>query len=69
MPPGGAVLDPFAGTGTTGIAAAACGFGYTLIERDPEMTEVIARRLGSTVTPPFEALHVLSQSGPEAPHM
>lgn len=44
-PPGGAILDPFAGTGSTGAAAKACGFDCTLIEQNPEMEEVIRRRI------------------------
>jgi len=35
-PPGGIVLDPFMGSGTTGKAALAEGFGFIGIERDPE---------------------------------
>ncbi len=34
-PPGGTVLDPFAGSGTTGEAAILEGMGYVLIEKDP----------------------------------
>lgn len=34
-PPGGHILDPFAGSGTTGTAAALHGFRCTMIERDP----------------------------------
>lgn len=41
-PPGGVVLDPFAGTGTTGQAALEEGF---LIEREPEYCRDIRRRL------------------------
>jgi len=33
-PPGGTVLDPFAGSGTTGVAAQAEGFSAVLVERD-----------------------------------
>lgn len=35
-PPGGTVLDPFAGSGSTGIACELEGFGYVLIEQDAE---------------------------------
>lgn len=45
-PTGGAILDPFAGTGTTGVAASRLGFSCTLIEQNPEMEGVIRRRLG-----------------------
>lgn len=34
-PPGGRVLDPFNGSGTTGLAAMLEGFEYTGIEQDP----------------------------------
>lgn len=44
-PPGGMVLDPFAGTGTTGAAALAEGFNVTLIEREDEYAADIRRRL------------------------
>jgi DNA modification methylase len=43
-PPGGRVLDPFAGTGSTGIAAWIEGFAATLIELRPESVEDIERR-------------------------
>ena len=44
-PPGGVVLDPFAGTGTTAQAALAEGFDAVLIEREAEYRLDIARRL------------------------
>lgn len=34
-PPGGIVLDPFTGSGTTGVAAALEGMDFVGIERDP----------------------------------
>ena len=40
-PPGGVVLDPFAGSGTTGQAALAEGFRCILIEREAEYVEGI----------------------------
>lgn len=42
-PPGGLILDPFAGSGTTGIAALREGFRFVGIERD-EVYAAIARR-------------------------
>jgi DNA modification methylase len=45
-PPGGTILDPFAGTGTTGEAALLEGFNAVLIEREPEYRADIARRMG-----------------------
>lgn len=43
--PGGLVLDPFAGTGTTGQACLAEGFSSVLIERDPVARELIRVRI------------------------
>lgn len=50
-PPGGTVLDPFAGTGTTGEAAWREGFNAILIEREAEYQADIARRMDLAVKP------------------
>lgn len=44
-PPGGVVLDPFAGSGTTGAACALEGFACVMIEREDEYVQDIVRRL------------------------
>lgn len=44
-PPGGVVLDPFAGSGSTGEAAWREGFRCVLIEREEEYAEDIRERL------------------------
>lgn len=44
-PPGGTILDPFAGTGTTGHAALLEGFSAILIEREEKYRDDIARRM------------------------
>lgn len=44
-PPGGTVLDPFAGSGTTGVAAFGSGFNAVLIERDDGYVADIRRKL------------------------
>ena len=44
-PPGGTVLDPFAGSGTTGAACKSLGFDAVLIEREAEYVDDIKRRL------------------------
>ena len=44
-PPGGTVLDPFAGSGSTGMAAMREGFNAILIEREAEYVADIQRRL------------------------
>jgi site-specific DNA-methyltransferase (adenine-specific) len=45
--PGDIVLDPFAGSGTAGVAAQICGRRFILIERDEHMCRVARDRLGS----------------------
>jgi site-specific DNA-methyltransferase (adenine-specific) len=44
-PPGGRILDPFAGSGTTGIAAILEGFDFIGIERESEYAEIAQARL------------------------
>ncbi len=44
-PSGGIILDPFAGSGTTGEAACFSGFDAILIERESEYVEDMRRRL------------------------
>ncbi len=43
--PGETILDPFAGSGTTGVAAMLEGRNAVLIEREPAYVEIIRRRL------------------------
>ena len=42
---GALVLDPFAGSGTTGVACVKMGRDYILIEKDPRYIEIIKRRV------------------------
>lgn len=44
-PPGGTLLDPFAGSGTTGIAAALEGFDFIGIEREAEYAAIAEARI------------------------
>lgn len=46
-PPGGLVLDPFAGSGSTGVAAVRLGFKFIGIERESEYCEIARKRLES----------------------
>lgn len=48
-PPGGLILDPFAGTGTTGEAAWREGFRCILIEKEPKYQEHIRTRMAMAV--------------------
>lgn len=46
-PPSGAVLDPFAGSGTTGVAAIMEGFNFIGIDMDEGYCEIAKRRIGA----------------------
>jgi site-specific DNA-methyltransferase (adenine-specific) len=46
-PPGGVILDPFLGSGTTGAAAVADGFRFIGIERDPGYFRTAKRRIAA----------------------
>jgi DNA modification methylase/transcriptional regulator with XRE-family HTH domain len=48
-PPGGIVLDPFAGSGSTGKAAALEGFRFIGIEREAEYVEIARARTAAAV--------------------
>lgn len=43
--PGEVVLDPFAGSGTTGVAAKRLGRGFIGWERDPKYAAIAERRI------------------------
>jgi DNA modification methylase len=49
-PPGGVVLDPFAGSGTTVEAAVLEGFRCVAIEREADYLPLILARLASPST-------------------
>jgi site-specific DNA-methyltransferase (adenine-specific) len=44
-PPGGTVLDTFAGSGTTGVAAALEGVAFIGIEREPAYVDIARARI------------------------
>jgi site-specific DNA-methyltransferase (adenine-specific) len=48
-PAGGTVLDPFAGSGTTGMACAFEGFEFIGIEREAEYVAIAERRVASVL--------------------
>jgi len=50
-PPGGTVLDPFAGSGTTLLAAVQEGFSVIGIEREPEYCDIIRKRMAAVQQP------------------
>lgn len=45
MPSQGVILDPFMGSGTTGVAAAKAGRSFIGIEREPSYFEIACRRI------------------------
>jgi len=55
-PPGGVVLDPFAGSGTTGEAARREGFDCILMEQEPEHIEFLKQRFALEDEDELEAL-------------
>jgi site-specific DNA-methyltransferase (adenine-specific) len=50
-PPGGVVLDPFLGSGTTAEACVVEGFRCIGIERDPDYLRLAVARLGKPIAP------------------
>jgi site-specific DNA-methyltransferase (adenine-specific) len=53
-PPGGLVVDFFAGSGTTGAAALECGREFVLVDSNPEAIAVMRRRFGDRDDVVFE---------------
>jgi site-specific DNA-methyltransferase (adenine-specific) len=47
-PKGGTVLDPFMGSGTTGMAAKDEGFEFIGIEKEKEYFEIAEQRINTT---------------------
>lgn len=50
VPPGGVILDPFAGSGTTGVAAIEAGCDFIGIEREAAYVEIARARLDAATT-------------------
>lgn len=50
-PAGGLVLDPFSGSGTTGVAALQEGLRFVGVEREEEYVEIARRRVNATEPP------------------
>jgi len=68
-PPGGTVLDPFAGTGTTGHGALLEGFKAIMIERESEYQADIMRRMGLVFAGETERAHAIVKArGEEEAH-
>jgi DNA modification methylase len=65
-PPGGRVLDCFAGSGTTGEAAWREGFSAILIEREAEYIADIARRMEYALAGPDARAHAIIKAKGQA---
>ena len=52
-PPGGVILDPFTGSGSTGKAAIIEGFRFVGIEREAEYVAIARERIGKAVDAPL----------------
>lgn len=48
-PPGGLVMDPFMGSGTTGVAAVRKGRRFVGIELDPHYFEIAKERINKAL--------------------
>jgi hypothetical protein len=64
-PPGGTVLDPFAGSGTTGEAAILEGVRCILIEREADYLPLIVARLTRRTDPAAYAAHTRGDDEPD----
>ena len=53
--PGGVVLDPFTGSGSTGKAAMLEGMRFIGVERDPEYAKIAEARIRAAILPLEEA--------------
>lgn len=63
-PPGGSVLDPFGGAGTTALVAATLGRTATLIELNPEYSKLARARIESAFMGKDEGRrHMVRQTG------
>jgi len=49
-PPGGIVLDPFMGSGSTGMAAKSEGFEFIGIEKEDEYFSISEKRIAATIS-------------------
>ncbi len=54
-PAGGLIVDPFLGSGTTGIAAALEGYDFLGIEREPDYMRIAEARISHWAAEPVEA--------------
>lgn len=66
-PPGGTVLDPFCGSGSTGRGAVLEGFRFIGIELDPAYVAISRARIGACLADPASAADIEPDPEPERP--
>jgi hypothetical protein len=59
-PPGGTVLDPFTGSGTTGCAAVVEGFTFLGIEKEPSYVSIAEKRIAYWKSKPIGFVPMLA---------
>ena len=62
-PPGGVVLDPFMGSGSTGKAAALEGFQFIGIDREHEYVEIARARIFDAEKKAVDSIFNPAQAG------
>ena len=67
--PGDVVLDPFTGSGSTGVAAISLGRSFIGIESVEEYVEMAAKRLGEVVTARDAMNQDVADSPPSSPRL
>ena len=62
-PPGGIVLDPFCGSGSTGVACVAEGFRFIGVERELESVAIARARIAHALTVEQDTAPLLKYAG------
>lgn len=60
-PPNGLVLDPFCGSGTTGIACKLEGFNFVGMEQDAEYSKIAQARIDNYEEEPIKPLELIHE--------
>lgn len=72
-PPGGTILDPYCGSGSTGVAALAIGASFVGIEREPDYVAIARARIATAnsgdtrLDDAFKARLAACESDPDVP--
>ncbi len=70
LPIGTTILDPYMGSGTTGVAAVALGYNFIGIERDAEYFKIAQERIdAATPLTDLETMPLLIERQPQPQQM